>query len=365
MSAVRGSRRSHVDKSGANGGPDGAAIPIADAADGPKRRPADVDAQARGRLGPARRTTTAARTTSTARRGDRSPHPSIDGQRRYRSAIGRIPLLTVEQTIDLAKRIEVGAVAAEELARRAASGLRGGAPGSVDPQQLTSLAADGQRARQRFIEANLRLVVSIARRHARPGMPLADLVQEGNLGLIRAVEKWDYAKGFTFATYGEWWIRVAIYRALNEARLIQLPTYMIESINALGHVRRDMAGELGRSPTTGELAERTGLSRTRIELIMAASQLPLSLDAPTGDDDVATLAEFVANPHADDPAELAAQRWTRQLLVGMLAEFETRDRRIIALRYGLDGGQPRTLDDVGRVLGVSGERIRQIGERPG
>jgi RNA polymerase primary sigma factor len=283
-----------------------------------------------------------------------------DPVRMYLKEIGRVSLLTAQQEVDLAKRIEAGTLAAVELADRSAEGTLDGLD-FTDRRRLRRIEADGERAKKQLIQANLRLVVSIAKRYVGRGMLFLDLIQEGNLGLMRAVEKFDYTKGFKFSTYATWWIRQAITRAIaDQARTIRIPVHMVESINKVHRVQRQMLQELEREPTVEELADRTGLTISRVREIENISRDPVSLDAPVGEEDDSNMADFIADAQADAPAEVAAQRSVKQALLEALGELNEREQKVVMMRFGLEDGQIKTLEEVGREFGVTRERIRQI-----
>jgi len=272
----------------------------------------------------------------------------------YLREIGRVPLLTAEDEVELAKAIEAGLFADEKLA--------GGQPCRGARQaELSLLAAEGLRAKQRLIEANLRLVVSIAKRYIGRGLSFLDLIQEGNLGLIRAVEKFDYTKGFKFSTYATWWIRQAITRAIaDQARTIRIPVHMVESINKVHRVQRQMIQELEREPTVEELADKVDMTPARVREIMRISQDPLSLDSPVGEEDDSNLADFIEDQQAEAPAEMAARKMLGDAVLEALDELNDREKEVVRLRFGLADGQARTLEEVGKEFGVTRERIRQI-----
>jgi RNA polymerase primary sigma factor len=271
----------------------------------------------------------------------------------YLREIGRVPLLTAEDEVELAKAIEAGLFADEKLA--------GGHPCRGARQaELSLLAAEGLRAKQRLIEANLRLVVSIAKRYIGRGLSFLDLIQEGNLGLIRAVEKFDYTKGYKFSTYATWWIRQAITRAIaDQARTIRIPVHMVETINKMARVQRQLHQDLGREATPGEIGAEMGLSATRVAEIQRIAQEPVSLQAPIGEED-SDLGDFIEDTDAVVPMEAAAFIMLQDQLEQILDSLSGREQKIIQLRFGLTDGHPRTLEEVGREFGVTRERIRQI-----
>jgi RNA polymerase primary sigma factor len=283
-----------------------------------------------------------------------------DPVRMYLKEIGRVPLLTGPEEVALAKRIEAGTEASEELATLSAVGV----VDTLDPtarRRLERKARDGERAKSELTQANLRLVVSIAKRYVGRGMQLLDLVQEGNLGLMRAVEKFDYTKGFKFSTYATWWIRQAITRAIaDQARTIRIPVHMVESIHKVHRVQRQMLQELEREPTVEELADKVDLPPARIREILRISQDPLSLDSPVGEEDDSNLADFIEDQQADAPEGMAARRMLGAAVQEALDELNEREQQVVRLRFGLDDGQARTLEEVGKEFGVTRERIRQI-----
>jgi RNA polymerase primary sigma factor len=285
---------------------------------------------------------------------------SADPVRMYLKEIGRVPLLVASEEVDLAKRIEAGTAAAEQLADLSASAALDTLEFS-ERRQLRRLAADGEAAKDALIQANLRLVVSIAKRYVGRGMLFLDLIQEGNLGLMRAVEKFDYTKGFKFSTYATWWIRQAITRAIaDQARTIRIPVHMVESINKVHRVQRQMLQELEREPTVEELARKVEMTPQRVREIMRLSQDLLSLDAPVGEEDDSNLADFIEDAQADRPAEIAARAMLNSAVLEALDELNDREKQVVRLRFGLEDGQARTLEEVGREFGVTRERIRQI-----
>jgi RNA polymerase primary sigma factor len=273
----------------------------------------------------------------------------------YLREIGRVPLLTAQDEVELAKAIEAGLFAEEKL-------TGGPVPPQVRvrPDDLAQLAADGVRAKQRLIEANLRLVVSIAKRYIGRGLIFLDLIQEGNLGLIRAVEKFDYTKGYKFSTYATWWIRQAITRAIaDQARTIRIPVHMVETINKLARIQRQLHQDLGREATVEEIAAEMGIGTQRVAEIQRVAQEPVSLQSPIGEED-SDLGDFIEDADAVVPIEAAAFIMLQDQLEGILETLSTREQTIIQLRFGLADGHPRTLEEVGREFGVTRERIRQI-----
>jgi RNA polymerase primary sigma factor len=287
---------------------------------------------------------------------------SADPVRMYLKEIGKVPLLTADEEVELAKRIEAGAMAAAEIAdlNEVGKWSGGGDPG-VRHRQLRRAVADGERARQELTSANLRLVVSIAKRHIGRGVPILDLIQEGNLGLMRAVQKFDHTKGFKFSTYATWWIRQAITRAIaDQSRTIRVPVHMVESINKVLRAQRTLAAKLERDPTIAELASEVELPPEKVEEILRiASQDPLSLDTPIGDEDDTSMADFIADKGAA-PLDLAARKLLEQTVRDVLGDLSERESEVVRLRFGLEDGRPRTLEEVGREFGVTRERIRQI-----
>ncbi len=273
----------------------------------------------------------------------------------YLREIGRVPLLTAQDEVELAKSIEAGLFAEEKLRGVPAFGAV-----RVRADDLAQLAADGVAAKQRLIEANLRLVVSIAKRYIGRGLIFLDVIQEGNLGLIRAVEKFDYTKGYKFSTYATWWIRQAITRAIaDQARTIRIPVHMVETINKLARVQRQLHQDLGREATVAEIAAEMGIGPQRVAEIQRVAQEPVSLQAPIGEED-SDLGDFIEDADAVVPMEAAAFLMLQDQLEEILDTLSTREQTIIQLRFGLTDGHPRTLEEVGREFGVTRERIRQI-----
>ncbi|MDI2129251.1 RNA polymerase sigma factor [Yinghuangia seranimata] len=288
---------------------------------------------------------------------DDSHSPSADLLRQYLREIGRIPLLTAVDEVELARCVEAGLFAEEKLAR---------APDSLDPgmrADLERLVADGRAAKRRLIESNLRLVVSVAKRYIGRGLSLLDLVQEGNLGLIRAVEKFDYTRGYKFSTYATWWIRQAMSRALaDQARTIRVPVHVVELINRVVRVQRRLLQERGEEPTPEDLAAVLDLDPARVVDILRLAQDPVSLHTPVGEDEV-LLGDIVEDADAMSPAESAAYLMLREHLEAVLSTLGDREKSVVRLRYGLADGQPHTLEEIGRRFGVTRERIRQIESR--
>jgi RNA polymerase primary sigma factor len=274
----------------------------------------------------------------------------------YLREIGRVPLLTAQDEVELAKGIEAGLFAEEKLQ----AGFAADAGNGTLMGELTLIAADGLRAKQRLIEANLRLVVSIAKRYIGRGLVFLELIQEGNLGLIRAVEKFDYTKGYKFSTYATWWIRQAITRAIaDQARTIRIPVHMVETINKMARIQRQLHQDLGREPTPDEIAAEMGLHPNRVAEIQRIAQEPVSLQSPIGEED-SDLGDFIEDADAVVPMEAAAFIMLQDQLERVLEMLSVREQRIIQLRFGLTDGHPRTLEEVGREFGVTRERIRQI-----
>jgi RNA polymerase primary sigma factor len=280
---------------------------------------------------------------------------SSDTVKMYLREIGRVDLLSADDERKLAMRIEEGVKAGHELT------LLAGALDATERRRLKEIIRDGNDANDKLVEANLRLVVSIAKRYVGRGMNLLDLVQEGNLGLMRAVEKFDYTKGFKFSTYATWWIRQAITRSIaDQARTIRIPVHMVEHMNRVVRVQRQLAQELEREPTIEELAEKTALTPERVREIQRIAQDPLSLDSPVGEEDDSNLGDFIEDSGADAPADVATRRMLAQAVEQALDELSEREQEVMRLRYGLVDGQARTLEEVGKEFGVTRERIRQI-----
>jgi RNA polymerase primary sigma factor len=280
------------------------------------------------------------------------PGVSADPVRNYLNEIGRTALLDAAQEVDLAKRIEAGVYAEQKLAGKLPAKLR---------RELEMIRDDGARAKAHMLEANLRLVVSVAKRYSNRGMTFLDVVQEGNLGLIRAVEKFDYAKGYKFSTYAMWWIRQAITRALaDQARTIRLPVHVVEQLNKLGRLQRDMHQRFGREPTPEELAAELDRTPEQIEEMLRNARQPVSLDNPVGDDEDTRLGDLIEDSEAPGASDAMEYQAMIDTVHRALAGLEQREARVLALRFGLVDGRPHTLDEIGKDVGLTRERIRQI-----
>jgi RNA polymerase primary sigma factor len=281
--------------------------------------------------------------------------PTNDPVRMYLKEIGKVPLLTAEEEVDLAKRIEAGLFAAEKMAaatKKVSDKMR---------KEFDWIERDGEVAKRKLVEANLRLVVSIAKRYVGRGMLFLDLIQEGNLGLIRAVEKFDYTKGYKFSTYATWWIRQAITRAIaDQARTIRIPVHMVETINKLVRIQRQLLQDLGREPTPEEIAKEMDLTPERVREIQKVSQEPVSLETPIGEEEDSSLGDFIEDSDAVVPVDAASFILLQEQLDSVLHTLSDREKKVIQLRFGLTDGHPRTLEEVGREFGVTRERIRQI-----
>ena len=281
-----------------------------------------------------------------------------DPVRMYLKEIGKVDLLTASEEVHLAMKIEAGTEAAEKLEAHENGELE---LSRVELRRLTRVEQMGLEAKQALISANLRLVVSIAKRYVGRGMLFLDLIQEGNLGLIRAVEKFDYTKGFKFSTYATWWIRQAITRAIaDQARTIRIPVHMVETINKLVRIQRQLLQELGREPTPEEIGKEMGLPAERVREIQKISQEPVSLETPIGEEEDSQLGDFIEDDAAVVPPDAASFSMLQEQLSKVLDGLAERERRVISLRFGLEDGHPRTLEEVGREFGVTRERIRQI-----
>ncbi|MBF9130457.1 RNA polymerase sigma factor [Plantactinospora sp. S1510] len=283
---------------------------------------------------------------------------SADSVRAYLKQIGKVPLLNAEQEVELAKRIEAGLYAAERL-RAAEEGEEKLIREMV--RDLSWISRDGERAKNHLLEANLRLVVSLAKRYTGRGMAFLDLIQEGNLGLIRAVEKFDYTKGYKFSTYATWWIRQAITRAMaDQARTIRIPVHMVEVINKLGRIQRELLQDLGREPTPEELAKEMDITPEKVLEIQQYAREPISLDQTIGDEGDSQLGDFIEDSEAVVAVDAVSFSLLQDQLQQVLQTLSEREAGVVRLRFGLTDGQPRTLDEIGQVYGVTRERIRQI-----
>jgi RNA polymerase primary sigma factor len=271
----------------------------------------------------------------------------------YLKEIGRVPLLTAEEEVDLAKRMEKGRLSRQKLSD--------GMEDWEERERLLLLVRDGQAAQEHLIKANSRLVVSVAKKYVGRGVPFLDLIQEGNIGLIRAVKKFDYRRGYKFSTYATWWIRQAVTRAIaDQGRTIRVPVHMYEQINRLTRTSRQLVQELGRDPTTEEIAEELGVTPKKVEHIMRVSQRPLSLEMPVGEEEDSYLGDFIEDEDADSPQDAAGQQLLREVIDEIFQSLTPREVRILQLRFGLVDGYCYTLEEVGKKFGVTRERIRQI-----
>jgi RNA polymerase primary sigma factor len=278
-----------------------------------------------------------------------------DAVRMYLREIGQVDLLTTEDERRLAQLIEEGKVAARRIDDEGATLT------AVDERALMRAVSRGERAKSELTQANLRLVVSIAKRYSGRGMQLLDLIQEGNLGLMRAVDKFDHTKGFKFSTYATWWIRQAITRSIaDQARTIRIPVHMVEHMNRVTRAKRQMHQELEREPTIEELSERVQLEPDRVRELLRISQDPLSLDSPVGEEDESNLGDFIEDSSVDSPADAATRAMLHEAVSEVLGELSEREQEIVRLRFGLDGARAKTLEEVGHEFGVTRERIRQI-----
>ncbi|WP_130346941.1 RNA polymerase sigma factor [Herbihabitans rhizosphaerae] len=283
---------------------------------------------------------------------------SADSVRAYLKQIGKVALLNAEEEVELAKRIEAGLYAAERVRKAEDESEK------LQPQMrrdLRWIVRDGERAKNHLLEANLRLVVSLAKRYTGRGMAFLDLIQEGNLGLIRAVEKFDYTKGYKFSTYATWWIRQAITRAMaDQARTIRIPVHMVEVINKLGRIQRELLQDLGREPTPEELAKEMDITPEKVLEIQQYAREPISLDQTIGDEGDSQLGDFIEDSEAVVAVDAVSFTLLQDQLQSVLATLSEREAGVVRLRFGLTDGQPRTLDEIGQVYGVTRERIRQI-----
>ncbi|HET6153259.1 MAG TPA: RNA polymerase sigma factor [Marmoricola sp.] len=279
---------------------------------------------------------------------------TADPVKDYLKQIGKVPLLNAEMEVELAKRIEAGLFSEEKLAKG----------GKINPKMLDELqwiSEDGKRAKNHLLEANLRLVVSLAKRYTGRGMLFLDLIQEGNLGLIRAVEKFDYTKGYKFSTYATWWIRQAITRAMaDQARTIRIPVHMVEVINKLARVQRQMLQDLGREPTPEELAKELDMTPEKVIEVQKYGREPISLHTPLGEDGDSEFGDLIEDSEAIVPADAVSFTLLQEQLHAVLDTLSEREAGVVSMRFGLTDGQPKTLDEIGKVYGVTRERIRQI-----
>ncbi|WP_280527315.1 RNA polymerase sigma factor [Gordonia rubripertincta] len=283
---------------------------------------------------------------------------SADSVRAYLKQIGKVALLNAEEEVELAKRIEAGLFATERLRRMMDSGEK---ISTAQKRDLNWISRDGNRAKNHLLEANLRLVVSLAKRYTGRGMAFLDLIQEGNLGLIRAVEKFDYTKGYKFSTYATWWIRQAITRAMaDQARTIRIPVHMVEVINKLGRIQRELLQDLGREPTPEELAKEMDITPEKVLEIQQYAREPISLDQTIGDEGDSQLGDFIEDSEAVVAVDAVSFTLLQDQLQSVLETLSEREAGVVRLRFGLTDGQPRTLDEIGQVYGVTRERIRQI-----
>jgi RNA polymerase primary sigma factor len=279
---------------------------------------------------------------------------TADPVKDYLKQIGKVPLLNAEMEVELAKRIEAGLFSEEKLAK-------GGKISAKALEELEWIAEDGRRAKNHLLEANLRLVVSLAKRYTGRGMLFLDLIQEGNLGLIRAVEKFDYTKGYKFSTYATWWIRQAITRAMaDQARTIRIPVHMVEVINKLARVQRQMLQDLGREPTPEELAKELDMTPEKVIEVQKYGREPISLSTPLGEDGDSEFGDLIEDSEAIVPADAVSFTLLQEQLHSVLDTLSEREAGVVSMRFGLTDGQPKTLDEIGKVYGVTRERIRQI-----
>lgn len=289
---------------------------------------------------------------------------SADSVRAYLKQIGKVALLNAEQEVSLAKRIEAGLYAQyrmDEMEKARAEGDKAAKLSPMEKRDLRSIARDGRKAKNHLLEANLRLVVSLAKRYTGRGMAFLDLIQEGNLGLIRAVEKFDYTKGYKFSTYATWWIRQAITRAMaDQARTIRIPVHMVEVINKLGRIQRELLQDLGREPTPIELAKEMDITEEKVLEIQQYAREPISLDQTIGDEGDSQLGDFIEDSEAVIAVDAVSFTLLQDQLQDVLTTLSEREAGVVRLRFGLTDGMPRTLDEIGQVYGVTRERIRQI-----
>ena len=279
-----------------------------------------------------------------------------DPVRMYLKEIGKVALLSPEEEIELAQKMNAGSLAQEQLDNCDESALP-----PEELKQLKALSKEGDRAKQKLAEANLRLVVSIAKRYVGRGMLFLDLIQEGNLGLIKAVEKFDYTKGYKFSTYATWWIRQAITRAIaDQARTIRIPVHMVETINKVIRVSRQLLQELGHDPSAEEISEEMNMPVDKVREILKIAQEPVSLETPIGEEEDSHLGDFIADEEASEPSEAASFTLLKEQLVDVLSTLTPREEKVLKLRFGIEDGRTRTLEEVGKEFNVTRERIRQI-----
>ena len=279
-----------------------------------------------------------------------------DPVRMYLKEIGKVPLLNPDEETELAQVMSAGILAAEQLENMDKDALP-----EEELQQMKKLIKQGERAKQKLAEANLRLVVSIAKRYVGRGMLFLDLIQEGNLGLIKAVEKFDYTKGYKFSTYATWWIRQAITRAIaDQARTIRIPVHMVETINKVIRVSRQLLQELGHDPTPEEIAKSMNMPVERVREILKIAQEPVSLETPIGEEEDSHLGDFIPDEDASEPAEAASFTLLKEQLIDVLSTLTPREEKVLKLRFGIEDGRTRTLEEVGKEFNVTRERIRQI-----
>jgi RNA polymerase primary sigma factor len=301
-----------------------------------------------------RRVTATVESTVTASDIDLSAIDIDDSISLYLKEIGRIPLLTAEQEVSLAKRMEAGRNSKRRLSNDRNLSYE-------EREELSAIVRDGKSAQEHLIKANSRLVVSVAKKYVGRGVPFLDLIQEGNIGLIRAVNKFDYRRGYKFSTYATWWIRQAVTRAIaDQGRTIRVPVHMYEQINRLARVSRQLVQELGRDPTVDEIAGELGVSPKKVERTIKVSQRPLSLEMPVGEEDDSFLGDFIEDSDAPSPTDQASQQLLRDQIDDIFVSLTPREVRILQLRFGLVDGYSYTLEEVGRKFGVTRERIRQI-----
>jgi len=301
------------------------------------------------------------RDSAATRRDTRRDGEGRDSVGMYLDEIARTPLLDAAQEVELSKSIEAGLLAEQLLAEGRYGRRKGGAPGRATQEELEWIAAEGQRSVQRFVTANLRLVVSIARRYVRSGMPMLDLIQEGNTGLVRAVEKFDYERGYKFSTYATWWVRQAISRAIaQQERTVRLPVHLVEDVNRMRNVTRQLVRELGADPEPAQVAAALGVTVERVTELTRWAQDTVSLDTPVGDDGDTNLGDLVADSDAPSPEEIVLTALERQRIEGLLNHLDDRSAGIMRARYGLEDGREHSLTEVASRFSLSRERIRQL-----